>query len=161
MVSLKIKRAFTYMAITAAITAAISTATPVKAQTSTAGQLKLTAMAEEKKSTIVHAGSLLEMYGYEEQGQENSLDKILSHYYNVKLSYIKTDPDLKQKLINEYLEAVKEKGYKLPKKIKSTDYFEPYKFILDLQVYFNKAGYIIPADQAGKGLASYAARNKD
>jgi hypothetical protein len=151
MVSLKIKTAFKYMAITAAITAAISTANPVKAQTSTAGQLKLTAMAEEKKS----------MYGYDEQGMENSLDKVLSYYYNVKLYYVETDPDLKQKLINEYLEAVKEKGYKLPKKIKSTDYFEPYKFILDLQVYFNKAGYIIPADQAGKGLASYAARNKD
>lgn len=95
------------------------------------------------------------MYGMSEDGRENNFEMILALYYDIKYAHIAKDPVLKQKLIDEFLEDIKEKGYKVPKKIKSSDYFEPYNYILDLPVYLNKAGNIIPADQAGKGLTSF------
>ena len=110
---------------------------------------------EDKKSTVVFASSLRELHGVDADGEENSFDMILSLYFDVNLNYILQDPGLKEKLVTEFLESMKENGYKLPKKIKNTDYFEPYKYILDLPVYFNKAGFVIPADQAGKGLTSF------
>ena len=110
---------------------------------------------EDKQSTVVYASSLREMYGMSEDGRENNFEMILALYYDIKYAHIAKDPVLKQKLIDEFLEDIKEKGYKVPKKIKSVDYFEPNNFILDLPVYLNKAGNIIPADQAGKGLTSF------
>ena len=112
-------------------------------------------LKEDKQSTVVYASSLREMYGMSEDGRENNFEMILANYYDIKYAHIAKDPVLKQKLIDEFLEDIKEKGYKVPKKIKSADYFEPYNFILDLPVYLNKAGNIIPADQAGKGLTSF------
>jgi len=112
-------------------------------------------VTEDKQSTVVFASSLREMYGMSEDGRENNFEMILANYYDIKYAHIAKDPVLKQKLIDEFLEDIKEKGYKVPKKIKSADYFEPYIFILDLPVYLNKAGNIIPADQAGKGLTSF------
>lgn len=98
-----------------------------------------------------HASSLREMYGKNQEGEENSLDMVLSLYYDIKYSYIYQDPHLKQKLINEFIEDVKEKGYKVPKKVKVKNYFEPYEFILDLEVHLDKRGNIIPY---GKELTS-------
>lgn len=98
-----------------------------------------------------HASSLREMYGKNQEGEENSLDMVLSLYYDIKYSDIYQDPNLKQKLINEFIEDVKEKGYKVPKKVKVKNYFEPYEFILDLEVHLDKKGNIIPY---GKELTS-------
>lgn len=91
-----------------------------------------------------HASSLREMYGKNQEGEENSLDMVLSIYYDIKYSHIYQDPHLKQKLINEFIEDVKDKGYKVPKKVKVKNYFEPYEFILDLEVHLDKKGNIIP-----------------
>jgi hypothetical protein len=137
-----------------AIIAAVSTTTFVSAQAP-----KTTAsISNEKNSTVVYAGSLRQMYGLNEDGVENNLDIILSLYYDVKYAYVAKDPVLKQKLIDEFLQDLKDNGYKVPKKVKAADYFEPYNFILDLPVYLNKAGNIIPADQAGKGVTSYVGK---
>ena len=137
-----------------AIIAAVSTTTIVSAQAPKTS----VSVPNEKNSTVAHAGSLREMYGYTEDGRENNLDAVLSYYYDVNYSYISKDPVLKQKLIDEFLQDLKEKGYKVPKKVKSSDYFEPYNYILDLPVYLNKAGFIIPADQAGKGVTSFVGK---
>ena len=105
-------------------------------------------------NTISHAKSLREMYGYNQDGQSNNLDMILSLYYKITYSYIYKDPHLKQKLIDEFLEDVKEKGYKVPKKVKVKNYFEPYEFILDLPIHLDKKGNIIPIDEIDKDLTS-------
>jgi hypothetical protein len=84
------------------------------------------------------------MYGKNQEGEENSLDIVLSLYYNISYSDIYQDSHLKQKLIDEFIEDVKVKGYKVPKKVKAKNYFEPYEFILDLEVHFDKKGNIIP-----------------
>jgi len=133
-----------------AIIAAVSTTTIVAAQAPKTS----TSIAEGKNSTVVYAGSLRQMYGLNEDGRENDLDMILSLYYDIKYAYVAKDPVLKQKLIDEFIQDLKDNGYKVPKKVKAADYFEPYNFILDLPVYLNKAGHIIPADQAGKGVTS-------
>ena len=141
-----IKIALTNLAIIAAVsTTTISVAQAPKTSTS---------IAEGKNSTVVYAGSLRQMYGLNEDGRENDLDMILSLYYDIKYAYVAKDPVLKQKLIDEFIQDLKDNGYKVPKKVKAADYFEPYNFILDLPVYLNKAGHIIPADQAGKGVTS-------
>lgn len=98
-----------------------------------------------------HASSLREMYGKSQNGEDNSLDMVLSQYYKINYSYIYQDSHLKQKLIYEFIEDVKEKGYKTPKKVKTKNYFEPYEFILDLEVHLDKKGNIIPC---GKELTS-------
>jgi hypothetical protein len=134
-----------------AIIAAISYSNPLSAQTT---KTQVSA-SNEKQSTVVYASSLREMYGFNEDGLENNFEMILALYYDIQYAHIAKDPVLKQKLIDEFLTEIKAKGYKVPKKIKAADYFEPYMFILDLPVYLNKAGFIIPADQAGKGLTSF------
>lgn len=105
-------------------------------------------------NTNSHAKSLREMYGHNKDGEENSLDMILSLYYNISYSNIYQDPYLKQKLIDEFLYDVKERGYKVPKKVKVKNYFEPYEFILDLPVHFNKKGDIIPIDEIDNNLTT-------
>lgn len=105
-------------------------------------------------STNSHAKSLREMYGYNQDGEENSLDMILSLYYNISYSFVYQDPHLKQKIIDEFLDDVKERGYKVPKKVKVKNYFEPYEFILDLPIHFDKKGNIIPIDKIDNNLTS-------
>jgi len=134
---------------------AISTTTVLSAQNQSPAQVKI---EQENKSTVVHASSLREMYGYSDEGRENNLDVVLSLYYDIKYAHIVKDPALKEKLVYEFLDDLRENGYKVPKKVKAVDYFEPFNFILDMKVYFNKAGVIIPADQIGKGLTTYAGK---
>lgn len=138
-----------------ALIAAISTSSLLVAQNQSSAQVKI---EQEKKSTVVHASSLREMYGYNDEGRENNLDVVLSLYYDIKYAHIAKDPVLKEKLVYEFLDDLRENGYKVPKKVKADDYFEPFNFILDMKVYLNKAGLIIPADQAGKGLTTLAGK---
>jgi hypothetical protein len=91
----------------------------------------------------IFASSLNELYPYDEDFPINKLDFVLSMQFNINYSMVTNDSHLKQKLINELLEQITTKGYKIPKKIKVKNYFEPYEFILDLPIYFNKQGHII------------------
>ena len=98
---------------------------------------------EQINLTTVYATSLRGIYVFSETDY-NHLDIALAKYYKLNLGYIINDPALKQKLINEFIEDARTKGYKIPKKVKPTNYFEPYEFILDLPIAINKYGYIIP-----------------
>lgn len=86
--------------------------------------------------------SLRQMIG-EEASEVYQLEQGLSAYFNLGVGKIYNDPEFKQKLIDEFIEDVKLAGYKLPKKVKK-DYFEPYLFILDLEIYFDERRNIIP-----------------
>lgn len=91
-----------------------------------------------------YATSLNDLYEYKEEYEYlNRLDFVLSSYFKIKYSIIINDPYLKEKLVYEFLELCRDKGYKIPKKIKSKDFFNPFDFILDLKINFNKEGEII------------------
>jgi hypothetical protein len=77
------------------------------------------------------------------------LEQGLSAYFNLSVGKIYNDPEFKQKLIDEFMEDVKLAGYKLPKKVKK-DYFEPYLFLLDLEIYFDKKRNIVPLNSLVK-----------
>lgn len=92
----------------------------------------------------IYATSLNDLYEYKEEHEYlNRLDLILSSYFKIKYATIENDPYLKEKLVYEFLYLCREKGYKVPKKIKSKDFFNPFDFILDLKINFNKEGEII------------------
>lgn len=94
-------------------------------------------------SQSVYATSLNTMYPQLE-GEEyaDRLDIVLSKYYNITYVQVNSDPWLKQKLIDEFLDDVVKAGYKLPKK-KSKDYFNPYLFLLDLPINLDNKGNIL------------------
>jgi len=92
--------------------------------------------------------SLRQMIG-EETSEVYQLEQGLSAYFNLGVGKIYNDPEFKQKLIDEFIEDVKLAGYKLPKKVKK-DYFEPYLFILDLEIYFDERRNIIPLNSSVK-----------
>ena len=87
--------------------------------------------------------SLREFCGVDHMGSDNNLENALSVYYGLEFSMIHNDPELKQKLIDEFISEIKKLGYELPKKVKK-DYFDPYSFILYLVIYFDKNGNILP-----------------
>lgn len=88
------------------------------------------------QSTESAFASLRQMIG-EEVSEAYQLEQGLSAYFNLSVSKIYNDPEFKQKLIDEFIEDVKLAGYKLPKKVKR-NYFEPYLFLLDLEIYFDE-----------------------
>lgn len=105
----------------------------------------------DKNSTMVYASSLREMFVSETDDDTYVFEIAIAGYYNIKLSKVINDPELKSKLIYGIVEDMKKNGYELPRKKKNRDFFEPYKFILDLPVYYNMSGYIIPVDKVGDG----------
>lgn len=117
------------------------------------------AIKADKSSTVVHASSLREMFVSETDDETFVFEIAIAGYFNVRLNYVTTDPELKNKLIKGILEDLSKNGYELPKKQKNKDYFEPYKFILDLPVYFNKTGYMIALDKIGEGQTTSIDKN--
>lgn len=98
----------------------------------------------DKNSTTPFAGSLRDLCGYSAEGHEYSFNTVLCLYYKIETNMLDYDPELKMQLIRSFLTEAEGKGYKLPRKIRNADPFDPYNYILDLHIYYNRAGYIIP-----------------
>jgi hypothetical protein len=100
----------------------------------------------QKESTAVRAVSLRELIGENEYGQ-NDLAYFFSHYYDIKPEIIREDASIKNQMIGSFIHEAVQHGYKMPKKISGQDPFDPYIWLADLQIAFNRYGYMIPAEK--------------
>ena len=99
-----------------------------------------------KYDVNIRANSLRELCGYDHSGQELSFDMTLSNYFDIRVSAITDDPELKRQLVSELKLEIKNAGYKITEP-KHKDPFEPDAYLLDAFVCFNRLGYIIPVSK--------------
>jgi len=94
----------------------------------------------------VYAMSLRELIK-EDSTFNPDLNYYLGCYFDIKPDVVLKDETMKKQLIISFIREVENHGYKFPEKIVNADPFEPYSFIIDMNIPFDRLGYIIEADK--------------